>query len=201
MLKYRWAAVIAIASLGSAACLAMSALGTAATTESTRGAPMQAKPNPCDYGVLTKRLLRSRSLRLGRRAFRGGRLLSARPMCSSSCNVISTSGGRPPMEMWTTVEWCWNGQVVTYVGPPGGSTGHSGGGYWGTDGYYSYFDWDGYTRWSYCCVGGYQYDIYKTGRWRCTFNCGSTNYACVHNALHLRANGSYSVRPSDVEHC
>jgi hypothetical protein len=127
-------------------------------------------------------------------------LQSRRPLCGGGfqgCRTTSTSGGSGSMTMSTSIYWCWTGYSVGYVDPPGGTTHASAGGWF----YWSWWEWDHFTRWSYCCVGQYTYNIYKTGRWVCTYSCGSATYACVHNALHLHGNGSYAVRPSAVENC
>lgn len=119
-------------------------------------------------------------------------------------NPLTRQGGfagEQSMTLETTITWCWDGGNVVYVDVPGGSTTRGPGGYH-YDPFWSYWEWDQFTRWSYGYLNTPNYDIYKTARWRCIAgNCAGRHYGCVHNVIHLNGNGTYSTNPSAVEDC
>lgn len=119
---------------------------------------------------------------------RGPLSITKRPLCGggSTCTTTSVSAGYTPFTLSTSINWCYNGSTVSTADPPGGATSHGGNGWY----YWSYWEWNTFTRWSYCCQGNSVYTIRKTGRWACVHECGSATYACTYNQIDLYANGT-----------
>jgi hypothetical protein len=132
------------------------------------------KPQVCEPGA-------SRGLTSSRRKV-PGRAVS--PLCGGpgGCRTtVTSSDGGSGFWMSTTVDWCWDGNVVTWQT---NSTTH-GEGCCGWVGF-------GYSTDSYCCVGQWEWHLNRVGTW--LHWRGATPF-CVRNEMHLYGDGHYTTNP------
>jgi hypothetical protein len=182
--------VIILGSIALLSLLAESALGVGQTNNPTKDrlASTGRGPDMCDVGrkVLSRRVGRFAPRREGMR--RHARLPVAAPNCGGGdpCRWVDTGTSLEGNWVSTSVLFCWNGSAVTYIWPTGGSTSAGAG-----ESFYLQ-DWD---RWSYCCVGHWEWHMDKIANFTIVTSRLTWRHDCLRNELHLYGNGTYSTNP------